>query len=94
MLLGFTFLLNLASEHFLARAKRLGGQGPMRTLAAADRGQALHVLAGLSVLLMAAALVVILGPMLYGAGAVVFRGTVEFRRLEWQEHGRGDGAAD
>ena len=46
--------------------------------------------AGLSVLLMAAALVVILGPILYrGAGAVVFRGTVEFRRMQLAEFGHG-----
>jgi phosphate transport system permease protein len=49
-------------------------------------------LAGLSVVLMAAALVVILGPIVWrGAGAVAFRGTVEFRRMQLGEFHRGDG---
>ena len=44
-----------------------------------------------SVLLIAAALVVILGPMLWrGAGAVLFRGTVEFRRMQLEQFNRGD----
>jgi len=40
---------------------------------------------GLSVLLMAAALLVILAPILWrGVAAVVFRATVEHRRLQWE----------
>jgi phosphate transport system permease protein len=49
--------------------------------------------AGLSVLILAAALVVILGPMLYrGAGAVFFQGTVEWRKMQLREElfSRGD----
>jgi phosphate transport system permease protein len=39
---------------------------------------------------VAAALVAILGPMLWrGAGAVVFRGTVEFRKMQLEQYGRG-----
>jgi phosphate transport system permease protein len=58
---------------------------------AADRG--LTGLAAGSVILVAAALLVILGPMLWqGAGAVVFEGTVEFRRMQLERHGRGDAA--
>ena len=49
---------------------------------------------GLSVLLMAGALALILGPILYrGATAVVFRGTVEFRRMQLGEFHRGDADA-
>jgi len=47
----------------------------------------------LSVVLMVTALVIILGPMLYrGSSAVVFRGTVEFRKLQFYEplFNRGD----
>jgi phosphate transport system permease protein len=51
-------------------------------------------MAGLSVLLMAAALVVILGPMFVrGGSAVFFRGTIEFRRLQFEQFGRGDASA-
>ena len=49
--------------------------------------------AELSVVLMAAALVVILAPMLYGGSqAVIFQGTVEFRRMQLDEKmfNRGD----
>jgi len=49
--------------------------------------------AGTSVLLMAAALVIILGPILYrGLGAVCFRATVEWRKLQFYEplFARGD----
>ncbi len=46
---------------------------------------------GLSVLLLTGALVVILGPLFWrGAGAVVFHGTVEFRRMQYDMHGRGN----
>ena len=46
-------------------------------------------LAGLSVVLMAAALVVILGPIVWrGTGAVLFRGTVEFRRMQLEQFNR------
>ena len=49
-------------------------------------------LAGLMVLVMFLALVVILGPMLWkGGSAVVFRGTVEFRNYQHQAFGRGNG---
>lgn len=45
---------------------------------------------GMSVLLMVAALVLILGPMLSrGAGALVFDGTVEYRKMQYDMHGRG-----
>jgi|GEM_PF-149331 len=51
-------------------------------------------IAGASIVLMTAALVIILGPMIWrGLGAVVFRGTVEFRKLQLHEKrmfGRGD----
>lgn len=47
-------------------------------------------LAYLSVLLMAGALAVILGPILWkGSGAVVFQGTAEFRRMQWEQFQRG-----
>jgi len=39
---------------------------------------------------MVAALVLILGPMLSrGAGALVFDGTVEYRKMQYDMHGRG-----
>jgi phosphate transport system permease protein len=48
----------------------------------------------LSVALIAAALVVILGPMLArGVTAVIFRGTVEFRKMQFDMHQRGDASA-
>ncbi len=48
-------------------------------------------LSGLSVLLLTVALVVILGPLFWrGAGAVVFHGTVEFRKMQYDMHGRGN----
>ena len=51
-------------------------------------------LAMLSVALVVAALVGILLPMMWrGSGAVVFRGTVEFRRMQWEQFNRGDSAA-
>lgn len=51
-------------------------------------------LSAVSVALMAAGLVVILAPMIYkGIGAVFFRSTVEFRRMQFEMHGRGDKAA-
>jgi len=47
-----------------------------------------------SVALIAAALVVILGPMLArGVTAVVFRGTVEFRKMQFDMHNRGNASA-
>lgn len=49
------------------------------------------VLTGLSVLLLSAILLLVLGPMIYrGSGAVVFRGTVEFRRMQMGLFKRGD----
>lgn len=49
------------------------------------------VLTGLAVLSMVLALIVILGPMLYrGLGAVFFRGTVEFRKMQLAEFNHGD----
>lgn len=49
---------------------------------------------GASVFLMVAALVIILGSIVWqGAGAVVFRGTVDFRRMQLELYGRGDGDA-
>lgn len=47
-----------------------------------------------SILLMAASLAVLLGPIVReGAGAYVFRGTIEFRRMIFEEFGRGDETA-
>jgi len=47
-----------------------------------------------SVVLLTAALLVILGPMLLeGATAVFFHGTVEFRKVQLHQFGRGDPAA-
>jgi len=44
-------------------------------------------------LLMIAALAIVLGPIVStGASAVVFRGTVEFRKMQLERHGRGDRA--
>jgi len=49
------------------------------------------VLTSASVILLAAALLVVLGPMLLrGAGAVVFDGTVEFRRMQLDLFNRGE----
>ncbi len=48
--------------------------------------------AGGAVLLMVAALLIVLGPILYrGSGAVVFKETVEFRRMQNDMHGRFSG---
>ncbi|MCF7956944.1 MAG: phosphate ABC transporter permease PstA [Phycisphaerae bacterium] len=48
-------------------------------------------LAGFSVVLIIMALAVVLGPMIWiGATAVVFKGTVEFRELQYDLHQRGD----
>jgi hypothetical protein len=66
----------------------------MRTLLRHILDKLFTSLAGLSVVLMAAALVVILGPIVWrGAGAVLFRGTVEFRRMQMGEFHRGQAAA-
>ena len=47
-----------------------------------------------AVLVIVLALVAILLPMLWrGSGAVVFRGTVEFRRMQLEQHGRGNSVA-
>lgn len=160
VLLGFTFLLNLAGEHFLSRSRRaLQGRAPARGWrgrlnrwmitarrpwasfgrtgssqpvepggqetsaqrpARARRYGVLERLTGLwervcgpvlrpmrrtldrlftglaggAVALMVAALVLILGPILWrGSGAVIFRGTVEFREAQFAQFGRGDRAA-
>ncbi|MCD4825062.1 MAG: phosphate ABC transporter permease PstA, partial [Phycisphaerae bacterium] len=46
---------------------------------------------GLSILLMIAALVLILGPLLWrGGSALMFSGTVEFRKMQYDMHGRGN----
>ncbi len=48
-------------------------------------------LTGIAVVSMVIALIVILGPMLYrGLGAVVFRGTVEFRKMQLAEFQHGN----
>ncbi|MCX5653200.1 MAG: hypothetical protein NTY65_00895, partial [Planctomycetota bacterium] len=53
--------------------------------------KAFTVLAGGAVLAIAMALVAVLGPMLWrGAGAVVFKDTVEFRRMQLSQFNRGD----
>lgn len=55
--------------------------------------KAFTALTGLSVLLLVAALLVILSPMFRrGAGAVVFKGTVEWRKMQVAEFGHGDEA--
>lgn len=49
------------------------------------------VLTGLAVMCMIAALFVILGPMIYrGLGAIFFRGTVEFRKMQLAEFEHGN----
>jgi len=51
-------------------------------------------LAGASVLLLLLALIIVLTPMLYrGSGAVFFTGTVEFRKMQFDRHKRGNAAA-
>jgi phosphate transport system permease protein len=56
--------------------------------------KAFTILALTSVVLVTVSLAVILAPMLSrGAGAVVFRGTVEFRRMQLNEFHRGDARA-
>lgn len=56
--------------------------------------RAFTAVGGLSIALMAAALVVVLAPILLrGATAVVFRGTVEHRRLQWECFGVGSETA-
>jgi phosphate transport system permease protein len=53
--------------------------------------KAFTAITGLSVVLMVIVLVVILGPMLWrGFSAVVFKGTVEFRKMQLAEFGHGD----
>lgn len=48
-------------------------------------------LTGMAVISMVIALIVILGPMLYrGLGAIVFRGTVEFRKMQLAEFHHGN----
>jgi phosphate transport system permease protein len=52
------------------------------------------VLTAISVLLLSATLLVVLGPMIYrGSGAVIFRGTVEYRKMQMGLFKRGDSAA-
>lgn len=47
-------------------------------------------LTGLSVVLMAAVLLIVLGPMIYrGSSAIFFTGTVEFRKMQLDLYGRG-----
>ena len=49
------------------------------------------ILTGLAVLSMVLALIVILGPMLYrGLGAIFFRGTIEFRKMQLAEFQHGN----
>jgi len=49
------------------------------------------LLTGLSVLLLSGTLLVVLGPMIYrGSGAVVFRGTVEYRKMQMGLFKRGN----
>jgi phosphate transport system permease protein len=52
------------------------------------------VLTGLSVVLLALVLLAVLGPMVYrGSGAVLFKGTVEFRKMQRDIFERGDSEA-
>jgi len=63
----------------------------MRTKLRGLTDRAFTMLAGASVVLLAAALVAILGPMLWtGSGAIFFRGTVEFRKMQVELFERGD----
>lgn len=51
-------------------------------------------LTGLSVVLLTIVLIGVLGPMVYrGSGAVLFKGTVEFRKMQRDLFGRGGGKA-
>jgi phosphate transport system permease protein len=66
----------------------------LRTALRAVSNKLFTALAVGSVLLIALALAAILTPILWrGAGAVVFRGTVEFRRMQMEQFNRGDMAA-
>ncbi|MFA5554066.1 MAG: phosphate ABC transporter permease PstA [Phycisphaerae bacterium] len=57
------------------------------------KDKAFTIVSGTSVVLLAVVLCLILGPMLWrGLQAVVFMGTVEFRRMQMDMHGRGDSA--
>ncbi|MCD6378359.1 MAG: phosphate ABC transporter permease PstA [Planctomycetes bacterium] len=48
-------------------------------------------ISGLSVLLLTAALLLVLGPLLWrGVGAMVFQSTIEFRRMQYERYGRGN----
>lgn len=52
------------------------------------------VLTGLSVVVLSFVLLIVLGPMIWrGSGAVVFRGTVEFRKMQLALFERGDAAS-
>jgi phosphate transport system permease protein len=52
------------------------------------------ILTALSVLLLSLILLAVLGPMIYrGSGAVIFRGTVEFRKMQMGLFQRGDAEA-
>lgn len=52
------------------------------------------ILTGLSVVVLTVILIAVLGPMVYrGTGAVLFTGTVEFRKMQRDLFGRGGGAA-
>jgi phosphate transport system permease protein len=65
--------------------------GTLRTRLRLVLNKAFTVLAVGSVVAIATALVVILAPILMrGASAVVFRGTVEFRRMQVEQFNRGD----
>lgn len=65
----------------------------MRNLARKFLDRLFTLVAGLAVLLMAAALIIILGPIFWrGASAVFFKGTVEYRRMRLAEFG--DGSAE
>ncbi len=66
----------------------------MRMLLRRLLDRAFTSVAGLSVLLMSAALVLILGPILVkGMGAIFFQGTVEFRKMQLGEFRTGDADA-
>jgi len=53
--------------------------------------KAFTILTGLSAVLLTIVIVVILGPMIWrGLGAVVFKGTIEFRKMQLALYGRGN----
>ena len=72
-----------------------GAERPARLLRLRGLGDKVFTgFASGSILLIVLGLILVLAPMLWrGAGAVVFQGTVEFRRMQLEQFTRGDAAA-